>query len=115
MLPVARAMLESAAPVIELNGIAIRADSLAARKHHVVHIANALVGASGPKIHGSLLQAGFRMFKIEERQAQAVDASRGRDAHTVVESSASPWRFNGRRAKANLVRIPPSPRDGATE
>ena len=54
------------------------------------------------------MQADLRMLKIEECKAQPIDASRGRLPHSVVDRQPAFWRFDRRRAQANLVRIPPS-------
>ncbi len=95
--------------VIQIDRVSISPDSLSARKHNVIHVSTTFITrlrAEDPGI--SALQTDLRLFKIEERQAEAIDASRCGLPHAVVNHEPTFCRFNRRRAEANLVRIPPS-------
>ena len=85
--------------VIEVDGVAIRADGLTAREHDVVHISDALVGGFGTEDpFVSAFEADLGLVDVKEREAEAIDASRGGNPHTVVDHQPAFGRFDGRRA-----------------
>ena len=59
--------------IIDVNGVAVGSNGVAARKDDVVHIAALLVGFFGPKNPLiAAFQAPFRAVQIKQRQAQPV-------------------------------------------
>src|ERR1035437_3014331 len=95
--------------VIKVDGVSICADGLSARKHNSLHVSAQLIRGFRAEHAGvSPLQAYIRMFQIEERQTQAINAARCRLPHSVIDHQPSLGCFYRRRTYSNLVRIPAS-------
>ena len=83
-----------ACSVIQIDSVSICADGLSARKHDVFHVSATLIRCFRTEDPGiTSLQADLRTFQIEEREAQAIDASPMRFASPRDRLSASPLRF----------------------
>src|SRR5260370_35063970 len=71
--------------VVEIDGVPIRSQRIAARKHHVLDVAMTFIfrfRRKHPRIPPN--QAFFWLLKVEESQAQTVDGSRRRASTAMV-------------------------------
>src|SRR5437667_12198108 len=71
--------------IVEIDGVPIRSQRIAARKNHVLHIAMTFIFGfrrKHPRIPPN--QAFFWLLKVEESEAQPVDGTRGRASNAIV-------------------------------
>jgi len=95
--------------VIEVNGVTIRSNCLSAGKDDIPNISRPLIVGFGAKHPGiPSLQADIRPINVEEREPQTIDTAGRRLSHSVIEHQPALCCFNRRRAKTDLVCIPPS-------
>src|SRR5690349_15499493 len=77
--------------VVEVERIAIGADRVPARKGDVADVAGSLVGCLGAKDPGvAASDAMVRMFEIEQRKTEPVQAAASRLSDPVIEHQPSP-------------------------
>src|SRR2546423_10289226 len=84
--------------VVEVDGVPIRCQRIAARKHPVLNVAMTFIfrfRRKNPRIPAN--QAFFWLLKVEESQPQPVDGTRRRASNAVVNHQPAARRFNRRR------------------
>src|SRR5689334_17278126 len=73
-------------PIVQIDGVAVVAECVAARKRDIIDVAFALVGRLGtenPRISPG--ETDLRLVEFEESDSEAVETARRRMAHTVVD------------------------------
>src|SRR5205809_577675 len=81
--------------VVEVDGVPIRCQRIAARKHHVLDVAMTFIfrfRRKHPRIPPNY--AFFWLLKVEESQPQPVDGTRGRASNAMVNHQPAARRFN---------------------
>src|SRR6266540_6553080 len=78
------------------------------RKDNVSYIANTFVIRDSPKDpFVTSDEAGLRCIQVKERQAQAIQASRSRMTHAVINYQPATRSLDWRVTQTDLIGIPP--------
>src|SRR5580765_4327621 len=92
-----------------MNCVSVRPDGLPAGKDDVSNISGSFIIGFWAKHPGiSALKTNVRPVDIEESEPEAIDAARRCLSHSVIEHQPAFCCFNRRRAKTDLVCVPPS-------
>jgi len=96
--------------VVHLQGVAVRAENSARRKHDVLNISDPFIGRERPEDPLVAPVEDFeRILAIEQHQADPVQAARRRHSNAVVKDQPAGSRLDGRSGQADLPGVPPCP------